>query len=132
MARGSRWIRPAQWRRRSTAGFSACPRPRSSSKIDLAARVVRREGGEVHLTPIEFKLLRVLTQNRGLMLTHNALLQQVWGAAYRAQDVRRPAEEVIDRDLVRICGIRPTDSRPAAWARPAGRGVLDTPYGRVA
>jgi two-component system, OmpR family, KDP operon response regulator KdpE len=51
-------------------------------EIDLAARVVRRDGDDVHLTPIEFKLLAVLTQNRGRLLTHNALLQQVWGAAY--------------------------------------------------
>ena len=51
-------------------------------EIDLAARVVRRDGDEVHLTPIEFKLLWVLIQNRGRLLTHNALLQQVWGAAY--------------------------------------------------
>ena len=51
-------------------------------EIDLAARVVRREGEVVHLTPIEFKLLGVLIQNRGRLLTHNALLQQVWGAAY--------------------------------------------------
>jgi two-component system KDP operon response regulator KdpE len=51
-------------------------------EIDLAARVVRRDGDEVHLTPIEFKLLGVLIQNRGRLLTHNALLQQVWGAGY--------------------------------------------------
>jgi two-component system, OmpR family, KDP operon response regulator KdpE len=51
-------------------------------EIDLAARIVRRDGDEVHLTPIEFKLLGVLTQNRGRLLTHNALLQQVWGVAY--------------------------------------------------
>jgi two-component system KDP operon response regulator KdpE len=51
-------------------------------EIDLAARVVRRDGEEVHLTPIEFKLLGVLIQNRGRLLTHNALLQQVWGVAY--------------------------------------------------
>ena len=51
-------------------------------EIDLAAGVVRREGGELHLTPIEFRLLRVLIQNRGRLLTHNALLQQVWGTAY--------------------------------------------------
>jgi two-component system, OmpR family, KDP operon response regulator KdpE len=50
--------------------------------IDLRARAVRREGDEVHLTPIEFKLLGVLTQNRGRLLTHNALLQHVWGTAY--------------------------------------------------
>jgi two-component system, OmpR family, KDP operon response regulator KdpE len=51
-------------------------------EIDLAARAVRREGDDVHLTPIEFKLLRVLAQNRGRLLTHDALLRQVWGAAY--------------------------------------------------
>jgi two-component system KDP operon response regulator KdpE len=51
-------------------------------EIDLAARVVRRDGDEVHLTPIEFKLLRVLTRNRGRLLTHTTLLQQVWGPAY--------------------------------------------------
>jgi two-component system, OmpR family, KDP operon response regulator KdpE len=51
-------------------------------EIDLAARAVRRDGEVVHLTPIEFSLLRVLTQSRGRLLTHNALLQQVWGAAY--------------------------------------------------
>jgi two-component system, OmpR family, KDP operon response regulator KdpE len=51
-------------------------------EIDLAARVVRREGDVVHLTPIEFKLLGVLTQNCGRLLTHRALLQQVWGPAY--------------------------------------------------
>jgi two-component system KDP operon response regulator KdpE len=50
-------------------------------EIDLAARAVRRDGEVVHLTPIEFSLLGVLTRNRGRLLTHNALLQQVWGAA---------------------------------------------------
>jgi two-component system, OmpR family, KDP operon response regulator KdpE len=54
--------------------------------IDLAARVVRRGGEEVHLTPIEFDLLRVLVRNRGRLLTHRALLQEVWGPAY-ADDV---------------------------------------------
>ena len=51
-------------------------------EVDLAARAVRRDGHEIHLTPIEFKLLRILIQNRGRLLTHNALLHQVWGAAY--------------------------------------------------
>jgi two-component system, OmpR family, KDP operon response regulator KdpE len=51
-------------------------------EIDLAARAVRRDGEVVQLTPIEFSLLAVLIQNRGRLLTHNALLQQVWGAAY--------------------------------------------------
>jgi two-component system, OmpR family, KDP operon response regulator KdpE len=45
---------------------------------------VRRDGQQVHLTPIEFKLLRVLVHHRGSLLTHNALLQQVWGGPYQA------------------------------------------------
>jgi two-component system KDP operon response regulator KdpE len=55
-------------------------------QVDLAARVVRRGGEEVHLTPIEFDLLRVLVRNRGRLLTHRVLLQEVWGQAY-ADDV---------------------------------------------
>jgi two-component system KDP operon response regulator KdpE len=51
-------------------------------EVDLAARVVRRAGEEVHLTPIEFDLLRVLVRNRGRLLTHRALLTEVWGPAY--------------------------------------------------
>lgn len=50
--------------------------------IDLAARAVSRDGDAIHLTPIEFKLLTVLSQNRGRLLTHNTLLQHVWGRAY--------------------------------------------------
>jgi two-component system KDP operon response regulator KdpE len=51
-------------------------------EVDLAARVVRRAGEEVHLTPIEFELLRYLVRNRGRLLTHRALLTEVWGPAY--------------------------------------------------
>ena len=51
-------------------------------EIDLAARAVRRDGEVVHLTPIEFSLLGVLIENRGRLLTHTALLEQVWGPAY--------------------------------------------------
>jgi two-component system KDP operon response regulator KdpE len=51
-------------------------------EIDLAARAVRREGEEIHLTPTEFELLRVLVRNRGRLLTHRALLVEVWGVEY--------------------------------------------------
>ncbi len=47
---------------------------------------MRRDGAEVHLTPIEFDLLRMLLRNRGRLLTHRALLQEVWGPGY-AEDV---------------------------------------------
>jgi two-component system KDP operon response regulator KdpE len=51
-------------------------------EVDLAAHAVRREGDAVHLTPIEFELLRVLAQNRGRLMTHKALLGEVWGPGY--------------------------------------------------
>jgi two-component system KDP operon response regulator KdpE len=50
--------------------------------IDFAARVVRRRGQEIRLTPIEYKLLCALARNRGRLLTHDALLGSIWGAAY--------------------------------------------------
>ncbi|MDO8213870.1 response regulator transcription factor [Conexibacter sp. CPCC 206217] len=56
-------------------------------ELDLARRVVRRDGEEVHLTPIEYDLLRVLARNRGRLLTHRALLTEVWGPAY-GDDIR--------------------------------------------
>ena len=51
-------------------------------EIDLAARAIRREGVEIHLTPTEFELLRVLVRNRGRLMTHRALLVEVWGVEY--------------------------------------------------
>ena len=51
-------------------------------EVDLAARVVRRGGEPVHLTPIEFDLLRALVRNRGRLMTHRKLLTEVWGPEY--------------------------------------------------
>ena len=51
-------------------------------EIDLAARRVRSDGEDVHLTPTEFKLLRVLVRNRGRLMTHRNLLVEVWGVEY--------------------------------------------------
>jgi two-component system KDP operon response regulator KdpE len=56
-------------------------------ELDLAARIVRRDGERVHLTPIEYDLLRVLARNRGRLLTHRALLTEVWGPGY-VDDIR--------------------------------------------
>jgi two-component system KDP operon response regulator KdpE len=50
--------------------------------IDVAAHMVRRDGVEVHLTPIEFSLLRALARQRGRLMTHRSLLTDVWGPAY--------------------------------------------------
>jgi len=51
-------------------------------EIDLAARAVRRGGESIHLTPIEFDLLRALVRNRGRLLTHRQLITEVWGPEY--------------------------------------------------
>ena len=51
-------------------------------EVDLAARTVRSDSQPVHLTPIEFELLRVLVRNRGRLMTHRALLSEVWGPQY--------------------------------------------------
>ena len=50
--------------------------------VDLERREVRLAGNEVHLTPIEFKLLAVLVRNAGRVVTHRQLLQQAWGPEY--------------------------------------------------
>ena len=50
--------------------------------IDLAAHTVTRDGEEIHLTPIEYGLLRQLMLNRGRLMTHRALLTEVWGPGY--------------------------------------------------
>jgi two-component system KDP operon response regulator KdpE len=50
--------------------------------VDLAAHAVWVNGVEVHLTPTEFSLLRVLVLNRGLLITHRQLLTEVWGPEY--------------------------------------------------
>lgn len=51
-------------------------------ELDLAAHQVTVHGDLVHLTPTEYELLRVLMQNRGRLMTHRALLREVWGPAY--------------------------------------------------
>jgi two-component system KDP operon response regulator KdpE len=51
-------------------------------ELDLAAHEVRRDGEPVHLTKTEFDLLRVLASNRGRLMTHRALLNDVWGPGY--------------------------------------------------
>jgi two-component system, OmpR family, KDP operon response regulator KdpE len=55
-------------------------------EIDIVAHVVRRDGEEIHLTRTEFELLRLLARNRGRLMTHRALLSEVWGPGY-ADDV---------------------------------------------
>ena len=54
--------------------------------IDFAAGCAYVKGEEIHLTPIEYKLLCLLAQNTGKVLTHNHILKEVWGGA-QASDI---------------------------------------------
>ena len=53
--------------------------------IDLEKRSVAVDGRDVALTPNEFELLRYLAQNEGKLLTHRAILREVWGHAYEQE-----------------------------------------------
>jgi two-component system, OmpR family, KDP operon response regulator KdpE len=53
--------------------------------IDVPDRRVELAGAVVKLSPHEFDLLRVLAQNQGKLLTHRALLREVWGPAYEIE-----------------------------------------------
>lgn len=50
-------------------------------KIDYAARCVYMDGEEIHLTPMEYKLICLLSQNVGKVLTHTFITKEVWGSS---------------------------------------------------
>ena len=54
----------------------------ASLKVDLGQRRVLVDGREVHLTPIEYRLLAALVRHAGKVLTHRQLLKDVWGPGY--------------------------------------------------
>ncbi|HOZ65335.1 MAG TPA: two-component system response regulator KdpE, partial [Burkholderiaceae bacterium] len=54
-------------------------------EINRSERIVRRMGTEVHLTPIEYRLLAVLVANVGRVITHKQLLRDVWGPSHSEQ-----------------------------------------------
>jgi two-component system, OmpR family, KDP operon response regulator KdpE len=53
--------------------------------VDLEKRAVSIDGKLVHLTPHQYELLRVLAVNKGKLLTHKALLREVWGPGYGSE-----------------------------------------------
>lgn len=50
--------------------------------IDLHRRVVTKAGSDVHLTPIEYKLLTAMARHSGMVMTHRQLLREVWGPGH--------------------------------------------------
>jgi two-component system KDP operon response regulator KdpE len=53
--------------------------------VDLGKRRAIHDGAEVHLTPIEFRLLAALARHLGMVVTHRQLLSQVWGPSHVGQ-----------------------------------------------
>ncbi|HLK40026.1 MAG TPA: response regulator [Polyangiaceae bacterium] len=54
-------------------------------RVDFARRLVFVDDREVHLTPIEYRLLGALVRHAGMVLTHKQLLDQVWGPGHGSQ-----------------------------------------------
>ncbi|HEY7018529.1 MAG TPA: response regulator [Gaiellaceae bacterium] len=54
-------------------------------QLDLEKRELRVGGKPVHLTPHQFDLLRLLARNEGKLITHRAILQEVWGPGYGSE-----------------------------------------------
>ena len=54
----------------------------ASLRVDLGARRVSLDGDEVHLTPIEYRLLATLIRYADKVVTHRQILKEVWGPAY--------------------------------------------------
>ncbi len=79
-------------------------------EIDLAERRVSRDGGQVHLTPIEFDLLLRLAGQPRTVLARDALLAQVWGWSHAD-------------------GTRTVDSHVKALRRKLGADLIRTVHG---
>lgn len=75
-------VRATMRRRRATARSMDAVRNIGAIRVDLEARKVTRNGLLVHLTPIEYRILTLLLAQAGRVITHRALLREVWGPAH--------------------------------------------------
>lgn len=69
-------------RRSGQKGIQPDPVHFADVEIDMTARIVRKAGQEVHLTPKEYALLAMLAAYPGRVLTHSQLLKSIWGPAH--------------------------------------------------
>ena len=77
-------LRVALRRARQDSGHAGAPEAvftNGELKIDYAAGCTYLAGQEVHLTPIEYKLLCLLAKNAGKVLTHNYIISEIWGVS---------------------------------------------------
>jgi two-component system KDP operon response regulator KdpE len=75
-------IRAALRRSEQLAGVAATVFAVGTLRVDLARRHVLVDDKEIHLTPIEYKLLTTLVHHAGRVLTHRQLLKEVWGPSH--------------------------------------------------
>lgn len=108
---GARPASPAGAPGATSFSASAAPAPAvfrdGGLAIDYSAGVVTLDGAEVHLTPIEYRLLCLLSRNVGKVLTHRYILDQVWGsrddsAAAGAGGAGRPSGQAGDLATLRV------------------------------
>lgn len=87
-------------RHRFPADAAEKPFRHGDVEIDLAARTVRKNGKEVHLTPKEYAFLSELARSPGRVITHAQLLKSVWGPGHEADvEYLRVAARGIRRKL---------------------------------
>lgn len=97
------------------------PFERPGFLVDYAARRVLVSGREVHLTPTEFSVLRLLTTNAGRVLVQDELLRQVWGPGYEGDG------ELLRTTIGRLRHkIEPSARRPAYILTERGIGYRFT------
>ena len=68
--------------RHATQPPSGKPLTLGEVRLDLERRRIARNGGEIRLTPIEFRLLACLAKHLGMVVTHRQLLREVWGPSH--------------------------------------------------
>ena len=79
LARVRAVLRRAQW---EAMPLASGVKQFGDLEIDLSGHVVRLQGAEVRLSPIEFAVLKQLITHAGKVLTHRMLLQSIWGPEY--------------------------------------------------
>ena len=71
----------------SSAGEEQAVFINGNLKIDYASSLVTLSGHQIHLTPIEYKLLCLLAKNAGKVLTHSYIIDHIWGTGIESDIV---------------------------------------------
>jgi two-component system, OmpR family, KDP operon response regulator KdpE len=88
-----------------------------TARVDLARREAEKAGSEVHLTPLEYRVLESLARNAGMIVTQEQLIREVWGPD-RSDDTR--SLRVTIRNLRQK--LEPDPRRPRYLVTEAGLG----------